>query len=179
MKIIPSAPVTCAMALLGLSLVPIALGAAGEEKVPDSVLKKYDANRDGTLDETERAAWQADKDKQRAAREARHAEELTRYDTNQDGKINRDERAAIRADDEKARAEKQAARAAQKVDKAAAAEARKLAKYDKNGDGKLDEEEAAAMKADEEKRRAAADKRKATIEARQKDGGTEPGADER
>ena len=115
MKINPYAYILCAAAFLGLPLVSVSAPAADEEKIPPSVLKKYDANKDGTLDATEQAAWQADKEKQRAARVAQRAEDLARYDTDKDGKLEKDERAAMKADDEKAQAEKQAAQAARKA----------------------------------------------------------------
>jgi Ca2+-binding EF-hand superfamily protein len=178
MKINPYAILLFAAALSGLSLVPVSLRAAEmDDPVTPAVLKKYDANHDGVLDETEKAAWQADRQKQQAAREARRAEDLARYDANRDGKINPDERAAMRADDEKARAEKKAAQEARKAERAAQAEAKKLAKYDKNHNGKLDDDELAAVKTDEDKRKAAAEKRKATMDAKQQAADEEEGAD--
>lgn len=66
-----------------------------------SDLKKYDANGDGTLDETEKAAMKADKD-------AKRKDRLDKYDANKDGKINKDEKATEAADkaaDKKARDE--------------------------------------------------------------------------
>jgi Ca2+-binding EF-hand superfamily protein len=179
MKINPYAYILCAAAFLGLPLVSVSAPAAAEEKASPSVLKKYDANKDGTLDATEQAAWQADKEKQRAARVAQRAEDLARYDTDKDGKLEKDERAAMKADDEKAQAEKQATQAARKAEKAAEAEAKKLAKYDKNQNGKLDDEELAVMKADEEKHKAAAEKRKTTLEVRKQAKENEPDADSR
>ncbi len=172
MKMNPYAYILCAAAFLGLPLVSVSAPAAAEEKASPSVLKKYDANKDGTLDATEQAAWQADKEKQRAARVAQRAEDLARYDTDKDGKLEKDERAAMKADDEKAQAEKQAAQAAE-------AEAKKLAKYDKNQNGKLEDDELAVMKADEEKHQAAAEKRKATLEARKQAKEDLPDADSR
>ncbi|HUL53311.1 MAG TPA: hypothetical protein VLT83_07880 [Opitutaceae bacterium] len=166
MKINPYARILCAAAFVGLPLAAPAAATTGEEKIPASVLKKYDANKDGVLDDAEQAAWRADQDKQRAAREARRAEDLARYDTDKDGKLEKDERAVMKADDEKARAEKKAAQEARKAEKAAALEAKKLAKYDRNQNGKLDDDELAARKADEEKYRAAAEKRKATMAAK-------------
>ena len=147
MKNTPYALVLCAAALLGRPLVSVAAPPVDEAKISASVLKKYDANQDGTLDETERAAWQAAREKQRAAREARRAADLARYDANHDGKLDRDERAIRKADGDKAREVRRA-------EEAAAAEARKLVRYDKNRNGKLDEDELAAMKADAEKRKA-------------------------
>jgi Ca2+-binding EF-hand superfamily protein len=169
MKIIPYAPILCATALAGLSLVSVSLRAADDSAaVSPAALKKFDVNHDGVLDETEKAAWQADRAKRQAAREAQLAADLAKYDANKDGKLDAAERAVMKADDEKARAEKKAAQEARKAEKTAQAEARKLAKYDKNGNGKLDEDELAALTADEDRRKAAAEKRKAeTAETRQ------------
>jgi Ca2+-binding EF-hand superfamily protein len=178
MKIHPYACILCAAVFMGLPLLSISAPAADEEEIPASVLKKYDANKDGMLDETEKAVWQADKEKQRAAREARRAEDLARYDADKDGKLEKDERAVMKADDEKVRAEKKAAQEARKGEKAAAIEAKKLAKYDKNQNGKLDEDELAARKADEEKYKAAAEKRKATMAARQQAGAAKEAQDD-
>lgn len=165
MKNSPCAYLFCAAALFGLPLVSVSAPAAGDDEVTAAALKKYDANKDGVLDQSEKAAWRADKEEQKAAREARHAADLARYDANQDGKLNPDERAAKKVDDDKARAEKKAAREARRAERAAVAEAKKLARYDRNKDGKLDEVELAAAKADEETRRAAAEKRKAARQA--------------
>lgn len=35
--------------------------AGKEKKIPQAVLKKYDKNNDGVLDDQEKAAWEADK----------------------------------------------------------------------------------------------------------------------
>src|SRR5664280_1812007 len=126
MKSTPCAYLFCAVALLGLPLVSVSARAAVEEEVSAAVLKKYDANHDGVLDESEKAAWQADKEKQQTAREAKRAADLARYDVNKDGKLNPDERAARKADDDKARAERKATRETRRAEKAAAAEAKKL-----------------------------------------------------
>ncbi len=53
-------------------------------KIPEAVLKKYDKNGDGKLDESERAAM--------------HADQLKKYDKNGDGKLDESERAAMRED---------------------------------------------------------------------------------
>lgn len=181
MKKHPYAYTLCAAALLGLPLAPVSMPAADEAPVPATALKKYDANKDGALDEAETAVWMADKEKQRAERAARRAEDLARYDEDKDGKLEKDERAVMQADKENARAEKKAAREAKRAEKAAALEAKKLARYDRNQDGKLDADELAAMQADDEKRKAAAAKRRAAIETRKQaqapeDGGAGPDA---
>jgi len=163
MKNTPYAYLFFAVALAGLPLVSVSAPAGAEDDVSAAVLKKYDGNHDGVLDESEKAAWQADQEKQKAAREARKAADLARYDVDKDGKLNQDERAARKADVEKTRAENKAAKDARKAERTAAAEAKKLARYDKNKNGVLDEDELAAAKADKEKRLAAAEKRKAAV----------------
>lgn len=81
-----------------------------EKKIPGHVLKKYDVNKDGVLDEKETAAWEADKAKKKAEAEARR---LEKYDKNQNGKLDADELAAEKAD-KKAAAEKKKAEAEKK-----------------------------------------------------------------
>jgi Ca2+-binding EF-hand superfamily protein len=176
MKNTPCAYLFCAVALAGLPLVTVSASAATDNEVPAAVLKKYDSNHDGVLADSEKAAWQADKEKEKAARETRRAEELARYDADKDGKLSPEERAARKADVEKARAEKKAAKDARKAERAAAAEAKKLARYDKNKNGVIDEDELAAAKADKDKRQAAAEKRKTAAEAGRQ---TEDAADDR
>lgn len=51
---------------------------------------KYDTNKDGKLDDAERAAMKAD-------RAAQHKELVTRYDTNKDGTLDDQERASLHA----------------------------------------------------------------------------------
>lgn len=88
--------------LLGLALGLIAssaLRAEGSEKkaekpVPPGILKKYDKDGDGKLNEEETAAW-------KAAREAEKKAALEKYDTNKDGKLSDDEKAAMKAEKEK------------------------------------------------------------------------------
>jgi len=65
-------------ALLGLlPLLSCSVSTASAQDVPTekpvsaAVLKKYDLNKDGKLDETERTAFQADK-KAAAAKKAKH-----------------------------------------------------------------------------------------------------------
>lgn len=63
------------------------------------MLKKYDKNGDGQLDEAEKAAMQEDR------RKERDQERLKRYDKNGDGKLDDAEREAMREDLKKRAAE--------------------------------------------------------------------------
>ncbi|MDP2139016.1 MAG: hypothetical protein Q8J74_14290 [Candidatus Didemnitutus sp.] len=84
-----------------------------KEKGPSKAdLKKYDANRDGTLDEAEMATMKAAKEAQKAAAKQ---ERLDKYDANQDGKINKNESATEKADKAAAAEAKKAAREAKKA----------------------------------------------------------------
>lgn len=59
-----------------------------------AMLKKYDANGDGKLDDTEKAALKADR---KAKCEARKAEMLKKYDANGDGTLDDTEKATMKA----------------------------------------------------------------------------------
>jgi hypothetical protein len=87
-------------------------------KVHQEMLKRFDKDGDGKLDDSERAAA-------KEAMEARKAERMKKFDSNGDGKL----------DDE----ERENARQTHKAEM--------MKKFDKNGDGKLDEEERDAAKA--------------------------------
>lgn len=89
-------------------------GAAKERKPSKETLAKYDANKDGSLDDTEMAAWKADiAAKSKATRE----ENLAKYDTNKDGKLDETEKAARKADDNAEKAAKKAEKEAKKAAK--------------------------------------------------------------
>jgi Ca2+-binding EF-hand superfamily protein len=57
------------------------------------MLEKYDVNKDGKLDASERAAMRADF---KAKHQERRAEMLARFDTNKDGKLDDGERKVMR-----------------------------------------------------------------------------------
>lgn len=93
---------------LGLCLMGLLVRAADEEKKPaapaatpaakpaaaqNKVLEKYDKNKDGKLDDAERAELQKDRE---VARKERQAEMLKKYDKNGDGKLDDAERTAAR-----------------------------------------------------------------------------------
>ena len=97
-------------------------GPGPGHEVPPEVLKKFDTNGDGKLDETERKAMYEDM----------KAEMLKKFDKDGDGKLSEDERKAMRADMEAHRKEL-------------------LEKYDANKNGKFDPEEIQAARAAGEK----------------------------
>lgn len=104
-----------ALALLALlfsaTLVSAEEGAAREKKPSKATLEKYDADKDGQLNDEEKA-----KAKAAAVEKARHTREenLAKYDTNQDGKLDEEEKAAKKTAEEAAKAAKKAAKDAGK-----------------------------------------------------------------
>jgi Ca2+-binding EF-hand superfamily protein len=97
---------------------PLMAGAAtyaaaqGDDPGRADMLQKFDANKDGKLDDTERAQMKAAFEAKRAAR---HQEALAKFDANKDGKLDASERKAM-----------QDTRLAERFQK-----------MDTNGDGKL------------------------------------------
>jgi hypothetical protein len=83
---------------LSLCLAGAAFAADGEKKAEkretprDKTLEKYDKNKDGKLDQSEREEWRKD----------REAEIVKKHDKNGDGKLDPSEREAARADQRKA-----------------------------------------------------------------------------
>ncbi len=92
--------------------------APKEKKVSAAVLKKYDLNKDGVLDETEKAAWLADKESKSAGAMAKR---LEKYDANKDGKLDESELAAEKAAKKEIADQKKAAAEKKKAEKEAAA----------------------------------------------------------
>lgn len=96
---------------------PVFAGDAAEKKPAKTVAvthrnEQYDLNKDGKLDELERAAMKAD----RAAK--RHARQLAKYDANKDGQLDPSEQAKCDSDREARRlkaAERRKAKAAEKA----------------------------------------------------------------
>ena len=89
--------------------------AAPEKKCPATgecearrakMLEKFDANKDGKLDDAEKAAMKAECEKRKAGMEARKAKMLEKFDTNKDGKLDDAEKAAAKAAHEKMKGEK-------------------------------------------------------------------------
>ena len=90
-------------------------GEAEKERKPSKeTLEKYDANKDGMLDETEKAAAKAGSVAK--ARETKEAN-LAKYDANKDGKLDDTEKAARKADEDAAKAAKKTEKEAKKASK--------------------------------------------------------------
>ena len=66
-------------------------GRGGKGPMREEMLAKFDANKDGKLDDTERATA-------RAEREKKHQEMMAKFDTNKDGKLDDTERQAAHAE---------------------------------------------------------------------------------
>ncbi|MBI4028212.1 MAG: EF-hand domain-containing protein [Verrucomicrobia bacterium] len=134
--------------ILGLTFVSSAMPAATAaverpvkkhvEKINPAILKKYDTNQDGQLDENERVLMKNDMD---AAKARQWDRTLKQYDANGNGKLDEDELAALEKDE------------AAKKAKAKAQAEELLKKYDANGDGKLDAAEKDAMREDAKKKK--------------------------
>ena len=97
------------LALLFAVTITSAADAAKEKKPSKQTLEKYDANKDGQLDDAEKAEAKAGAVAK--AKETREAN-LAKYDANKDGKLDEAEKAQKKADED-------AAMAAMKADKAA------------------------------------------------------------
>jgi len=83
----------CGSLLVGGVGLAAAQGFGGGGK--GKLIQKYDQNRDGTLDDQEKAALRAD---MKAKHEARKAEMLAKYDTNKDGKLDAQEREVMKSE---------------------------------------------------------------------------------
>lgn len=128
--------------LFGLITASSLVAQDGEKKKPESppperpvreaVLKEFDKNGDGKLDDAER------KNMREMLQKRRQEARLKRFDKNGDGKL----------DDEELKAAREAAKNAGGNGPPAARRAELLKKFDKNGDGKLDDEERKAMRAE-------------------------------
>ncbi len=82
--------------LLAFFLLPTVVFAAEEpapektKTLPAAILRKYDADHDGRLSDSERTAWKEDVQRGRAEAQARR---LERFDANHDGKLDKAEKA--------------------------------------------------------------------------------------
>jgi hypothetical protein len=81
----------CGSLLVGGIGIAAAQGSGGGGK--GAAMQKYDTNKDGKLDDTERAALRAD---MKAKHAEMKAQMLAKYDTNKDGKLDASERAVMK-----------------------------------------------------------------------------------
>lgn len=137
---------------LSLSLVAASTQAADEQRPKGDregrLLERFDTNKDGKLDDAERAkAKEAMAERRKDGGGGPRGEEfrakmLEKYDANKDGKLD---------DAEKAKAREEFAKNGPRREPSPEMKARMLEKYDANKDGKLDDAEKA--KAHEEFRK--------------------------
>lgn len=128
--------------LAGLAFLTAAATAdePREEKGKGRLLERYDANKDGKLDEAEKAKAKEEFVKRAGPREGRKLSPevegrlLEKFDANKNGKLDDDEKAKAREEHMKHRTER---------GKAGEGRDKLMSKYDANGDGKLDEAEKA------------------------------------
>ena len=119
MKNLRTPHIASALLALAVLVAPLTLRAEeAKEKPLSKVKEKYDADKDGTLSETEKAA--AKEGAKARAKETRE-ENLEKYDANKDGKLDKEERTKQKADAEAEYAAQKAERAAKKAAKAAKA----------------------------------------------------------
>ena len=114
MQLLPSA-IKLALGLLALSFMTTFAAAEAdatkERKPSKATLEKFDADKDGQLNDEEKAkAKEAAKEHAKLTRE----ENLAKYDTNKDGKLEDSEKAVKKADEAAAKVEKKTAKAAAK-----------------------------------------------------------------
>ena len=95
------------------------------------LLKRFDTNKDGKIDESEFAVMRA-----------KRKENRTKWDTNGDGKLDDTEKATRKETNKSKRLEKMQSKP------------RLMKRFDTNGDGKLDDNEIAQMKAKRKENRA-------------------------
>ena len=134
------------------------------------MLEKFDANKDGQLDDAEKAAAKADFEAKRAEMKAAFEKKmLEKFDANKDGQLDDAEKAAAKAEFEKMRAERgpkgpkcgrhghhgpKGPHCCGKPGPRPDFHKMMLEKFDANKDGQLDDAEKAAAKADFEAKRA-------------------------
>lgn len=104
-------------------------GGRGRFQPSPEVLKEFDKDGDGKLNEEEG----------KAAREARQKKMLEKYDADKDGKLNDEERKKMEAENPRRGPGGPGGRGWQP-------DAETIKKYDKDGDGKLNEEETKALR---------------------------------
>lgn len=100
-------PLLLRLAAAGLLTVSTFLRAEdAPASVPASVLKRYDKNKNGSLEAAEAAKWEADKAAARAKRKTEREALLAKYDANHDGRLDETETAEAKLGMEKVRAER-------------------------------------------------------------------------
>ncbi len=102
------------LALLFAVTITSAEEVSREKKPSKETLEKYDANKDGQLDDAEKAAAKAGAAAK--SRETRTAN-LAKYDANKDGKLDDAEKAQKQADEAAAKAARKAEKEARKAAK--------------------------------------------------------------
>ena len=111
-------------------------GKGGDaETPPPSVLKKYDKNKNGALDEAERAQWRADLAARREKYQKQRQEMLAKYDLNKDGKISEEEKVAARMDMVDTRMERDLEKSREKAGERLAREEAEKARGDEAASG--------------------------------------------
>ena len=92
------APVLLALAVL-VAPLPLRAEDAAKEKPLTKNQEKYDADKDGKLNDAEKAAA---KEVKKAKAKATHEANLAKYDANKDGKLDAEEKAKMKADEQAA-----------------------------------------------------------------------------
>jgi hypothetical protein len=116
---IRSTPACFVFALLACAAPLQANDKPASDVVPPSALKKHDRNKDGVLDEGERAKWEAEKAAEREKYRRERAEMLGKFDLNKDGRLSEDERVAAKIAMERERTERDTERMRERVAKEA------------------------------------------------------------
>lgn len=143
--------VSCALiaGLLGIVASTAVADEQGNRGDREALIKKFDKNGDGKLDDQEKETAKKEfQGKRGAGTPGDRRELMKKYDKNGDGKLDEAEREA---------AQKELRGAGKPGDRKPGnleSNPKLLKHFDKNGDGKLDDGERAAAKAEMEKRRA-------------------------
>lgn len=123
----PSARLLLSAVAAAFFVMTPSLRAQAQEKekaeVPPSVLKRYDKNKNGALEEAEIAKWESDKAAAREKRKAEREAMLAKYDLNKDGKLSAEERAEAKIAMQEDNSERDAARMKERAEKVKAEKA--------------------------------------------------------
>lgn len=104
MKFIPYQRLRSGLVLL-LLVGPASFAGAQDssdkpKQLPSAIVRKYDADRDGILNDAEKAAWKADVQRGRQEAQARR---LEKFDANRDGKLDKAEKATAASEGTKSK----------------------------------------------------------------------------